>query len=218
MAEQLALDFPCQTAFGEDDYFISSANELAADQVGAWQDWPKKRLLILGPTGAGKTHLAQIWAKWVGARELDLKSVDLADQSLTQTPALIENIEVLDRASEDVLFHILNLFDAAGQHILLTGRGSIGGWGVHLADLESRLRQTTQIEIKAPDDDLLLAVLMKQFQDRQLAPSPKIIGYVAKRMTRSFEAASELAHRMDQISLQSGGKVTMDAAKKALGI
>ena len=216
MAEQLALDFPCETAFGEDDYFISEANRFAAEQVGVWENWPHNRLLILGPTGAGKTHLAQIWCKWVDAVSIDLQNCDPSSETITQKPALIENIEVLDPETEQTLFHLLNLFGNAGQSMLLTARGTVTGLGLSLPDLESRLRQITQVEIKAPDDDLLLAVLMKQFQDRQLAPSPRVIGFLAKRMGRSFEAITGLVADIDRISLQSGGKVTMESAKKAL--
>ena len=215
MAEQLALEFPCETAFGEEDYFVSSANQFAVGLIENWVDWPEKRLLILGARGAGKTHLAQIWADRADAQFIDIQDFR-AENGPVQSPIVVENIENLSRDQEVQLFHLLNLAVQSDQHILLTGRGTVAGWGIQLPDLESRLRQITTAEIESPDDDLLVAVLMKQFQDRQIALPPKIMGFLAKRMNRSFEAVAQLVSRLDQISLQERGKITLDHAKRIL--
>ena len=217
MAEQLALNFPCETAFGEEDYFLSSANTLAVGLIESWHDWPEKRLLILGARGAGKTHLAQIWAERSGAKFLDIHDFDpTLGAGAVDVPIVLENVENLLRDQETQLFHLLNLAAQADQYVLITGRGSVGSWGIQLADLESRLRQITTAEIQTPDDDLLLAVMMKQFQDRQIALPPKIMNFLAKRMNRSFEGVSQLVVRLDQISLQERGKITLDHAKRIL--
>ncbi|MEM7242947.1 MAG: chromosomal replication initiator DnaA [Pseudomonadota bacterium] len=217
MAEQLALDFPCQTAFGEEDYFVSSANRFAVGLIENWAEWPDKRLVLLGERGSGKTHLARIWADRAGAVFLDIQTLDVSDGQLDLThPVVLENLENLPRAQEQQMFHLLNLCAQADQFILLTGRGSVGNWGIQLPDLESRLRQITPAKIDAPDDDLLLAVMMKQFQDRQIALSPKVMGFLSKRMVRSFEAVSELVASLDHISLQEHSKITLDHAKRIL--
>ena len=216
MPEQLALDLPCKTAFGVEDYFVSSANEMVSGLIGEWQSWPLKKLLILGPKGAGKTHVARIWAEKSGANFIDVGGIgDFAEQG-ADNPAVVENLELLPREQEEALFHLLNKFDQAGQYLVLTGRGAIGGWGIHLPDLESRLRQITQVQIKEPDDNLLLAVLIKQFQDRGLSPLPSVISYIQARMPRSFEAIANIVAELDRRSLQEGGRVTQKLARTLL--
>ena len=100
MAEQLALDFPCQTAFGAEDYFVSDANKLAAGLVEDWENWPEKRLLLLGPSGAGKTHLARVWAAQAGATFMDVSELDNVEDIRVNAPCVLENLETLPRAYE----------------------------------------------------------------------------------------------------------------------
>ncbi len=66
MARQLVFDLPPQTAMGRDDFFASPANELALAQIGAPAGWPQGKLVLCGPAGSGKTHLAHLWAEDAG--------------------------------------------------------------------------------------------------------------------------------------------------------
>ena len=65
---QLVLDLPVRPALGRADFFVSPANRLALAQVESWPGWPSGRLAVTGPEGAGKTHLAHVWAARAGAR------------------------------------------------------------------------------------------------------------------------------------------------------
>ena len=68
-------------ALGRADFFVSPANRLALAQVESWPGWPSGRLAVTGPEGAGKTHLAHVWAARAGARIIagaDLPGLDLA--------------------------------------------------------------------------------------------------------------------------------------------
>ena len=60
MPEQLTFDLPSKTALGRDDFFVSSANAAAVAMVEGWQSWPSRKLLLIGPSGAGKTTIIQL--------------------------------------------------------------------------------------------------------------------------------------------------------------
>ena len=216
MAEQLTFELPRKTALGVEDYFVSDANVLASNLIENWHNWPEKRLLLLGPKGAGKTHLARIWADQSDAKFVDLQDFNATDEAVIEYPIVVENLESLPRDAEENLFHLLNLCAQSQQYILLTARGGIGSWSIQLPDLESRLRQATQAEISEPDDELLLAVLLKQFQDRGLSPAPNVVTYLKTHMPRSFEAVSELVSRLDRKNLLERKKVSLGLARDVL--
>ena len=67
MARQLILDLPVRQARGRDDFFVAPANALALATLDAPESWPSGRMLLIGPEGAGKSHLAAIWAEQHGA-------------------------------------------------------------------------------------------------------------------------------------------------------
>ena len=60
---QLAFDLPVDSRHGVEDFLIGPSNEAAYALVEAWPAWPEAWLRLIGPEGAGKTHLAAIWAK-----------------------------------------------------------------------------------------------------------------------------------------------------------
>ncbi len=67
-ARQLAFDLPHAESFRRDDFLASAANEAALSLVERWPEWPGGMAAIVGPRGAGKSHLAAIWAERAGAR------------------------------------------------------------------------------------------------------------------------------------------------------
>ena len=65
---QLAIDLPYSTAWGRADFLVSASNRAAFDWIERWPDWPGKRLLLYGPEGCGKSHLARLWSVESGGR------------------------------------------------------------------------------------------------------------------------------------------------------
>src|SRR5690606_40519358 len=78
-ARQLVLDLPARPALGRDAFFVAPANALALAQIDAWPDWPARRMAVVGPGGAGKTHLAHVWAARAGAEVLPATALATLD-------------------------------------------------------------------------------------------------------------------------------------------
>lgn len=216
MARQLAFDLPVRPALGRGDFFVSPANRLALAALDAG-GWPEGKLLLVGPEGAGKSHLAQVWAGDVGARVV--AAAALAPLPLPEPGAtVVEDADRIagDRAAETALFHLHNHLLAARTPLLLTARSAPAGWGLVLPDLASRMEATATVGLLAPDDALLSAVLVKLFADRQIVVAAPLIPWLVGRMDRSFAAARRLVAELDARSLAAGGPVTRKLAAEVL--
>lgn len=213
--EQLSIDLPRLEALGRDDFMVSPANATAHALIESWPAWPDRRLAIVGPEGAGKSHLAAIWAAEVGARIVPARALTPeAAPDLAQTPLVVEDV---DRAcAEEALFHLWNACAQAGQGLLLTGRGMPTDWPLTLPDLRSRVMSLTPATIDNPDDMLLSVVLLKLFADRQLRVRPALIGFLLPRMERSFAAARAMVDRLDGESLARGVPINLALAREVL--
>jgi chromosomal replication initiation ATPase DnaA len=214
---QLAFDLPLDSRHGVEDFLVGPSNEAAYGLIEAWPTWPEAWLRLVGPEGAGKTHLAAIWAKFAHAWTVAAKDVsDAAVPHLISGGALV--VEDCDAGSldEPALFHLMNAMKAKGGHLLLTARAEPDRWGIQVPDLLSRLRLAPQATISAPDDALLRALLVKLFVDRQLVVDAGIIEALALRMERSFAAARRLVDALDRLSLERGRRVTRILAGEVL--
>jgi chromosomal replication initiation ATPase DnaA len=206
---QLAFDLPVDSRHGVEDFLVGPSNEQAYGLVEAWPSWPAPWLRLVGPEGAGKTHLAAIWAARAHAWTLSAAELDEGQvPHLASAGALV--IEDCDRGglNENALFHLLNATRARGGFVLLTARSEPGQWGLAVPDLLSRLRLAPQAQIAAPDDALLRALLVKLFVDRQLIVDTGTIEALALRMERSFAAARQIVDALDRVSLERGRRVT----------
>lgn len=217
MSEQLAFELPHRPALGADDFLVSDSNRLAVRLVDGWPAWPAPVHVLSGPRGSGKSHLANVWRLESGAEAADAEALHLSRlDALTRARALV--LEDADRPGIDeaAFFHLLNLCRERNVSLLMTARSRPKDWPLGLPDLVSRVRSFPVVTIGAPDDDLLRAVLVKHFLDRQLDVPPRVITYLARRMERSMAAAAELADVLDRSSLEAGRKITRQLAAEVL--
>ena len=211
---QLPLELPFSSADARDDLIVSTANAQAVELLDSWPDWPGNTVILHGPVGTGKSHMARIWAAQAGAETLDAATLAAFEPGDANCFA----IEDLGRGAldEKALFHLLNHVRAHGGHCLITSREPPNDWGVALPDLASRLRAANLVEISAPDDNLLRQVIVKLFSDRQLAVDPGVVDYLVTRMERSLGAAGVLVDEIDREALARRSRVTRPLASLAL--
>ena len=219
MATQLGFDLPVRAALGREDFFVSPANAMAVALLEGWQGWPGRKLLLIGPAGAGKTHLAHVWAAQSRARILPAASLEQADiPALAQGHVVVEDIDQIagQQGAEQALFHLHNLVIAEGHSLLLTSACAPQHLGLSLPDLQSRVQGCQSASLGAPDDRLLGAVLMKLFADRQLVPTSDTLPYLVRWMTRSFDSARQIVAEMDAQALAQGRPLNRALAREVL--
>ncbi|MFL5027956.1 MAG: hypothetical protein ACJ8DB_15355 [Microvirga sp.] len=216
--KQLAFDLPLDPRFGAEDFLVSPSNEQAYGLIESWPDWPDTILLLVGPRGSGKSHLASIWATNARAWTIDASGI-----TQDKVPHLVSNgalaVEDMDRGERDeaALFHLLNLARERKASLLITCETPPDRWSLRTPDLLSRLRLAPSVSLEAPDDALLKAVLVKLFVDRQLVVDTSVVDYIALRIERSLAKASELVALLDREALSRGRRVSRAIAAEILG-
>jgi chromosomal replication initiation ATPase DnaA len=214
---QLGLDLTPAPHFSREDFLVSEANATALRMIEAWPSWPDHVLLLVGPPGSGKSHLAQIWATRAGAEIFFGRMLEGADlAALAGKPALV--IEAADEigTAEATLFHLLNLARQQRTSLLLTARRKPDVWGLATPDLLSRLRLAPLVELGAADDELLKAVLQKLFRDRQLPVDAAVLEFIALHIERSLDTARYFVDLLDRAALARGRPVTRGLVRDLL--
>lgn len=208
--QQYPLPLTLATVYRRDNFAVSDCNNTAFRFIESWPNWPSHALLIYGPAGCGKTHLAHIWAAASHAAFLDASLLEYAPQ----TPLVIERLETL--GDETPLFHLLNRCKEEHRPLLLTGIHAPKAYGFTLPDLVSRLAALPCAAIDAPDDAALSAALRKQFSDRQLKIDDTVIEYMIARMPRAFASAQKLVATLDKLALEQKKTITIPFVKQIL--
>ncbi len=208
---QLAFDLPQKPGMGREDFFVTEANRAALEMVDAWPAGEERSplLVLTGPAGSGKSHLAAIWRERTSA--LLATPRDVVAENL---PALLSAGRLViedmpgDALDETAMFHLVNMARENGAAVLLASREFPSRWDIALPDLRSRLKAAQVAELGPPDDALLRAVLVKLFTDRQLKVGEGVISYMLSRMERSLAAARELVEEIDRRALEEKANVT----------
>jgi len=202
---RLALDRP--PSYARADFVASTSNAAAVSAIDAWPRWPGGRLVLVGPEGSGKTHLARAWAGKVGA-------VIAPHEVPERRQAVL--LEDADRAIDDAtLFHLINMADT-GATLMLTARTEPSVWPARLADLRSRLNALMVARIEAPDDVVLTGVMRKLFRESNIKPGDEVLAYLIKRIERSIPAVRDVVRRIDALADAEGREVTRTLARQIL--
>ncbi len=212
---QYVFEYDHQPAFDEAEFLVADSNAEARAWIDRWPDWDGRGLAIWGPRGSGKSHLADIWRRRSGARQVNAAEIDPDFFASWQCSNLVLQ-EPAGGFSESGLLHVVNLVKEEGGYLLITDTAPPARWRVSLPDLRSRLAALPAVAIGRPEDDLIAAVLSKQFRDRQITVGDGVISYLVVRMERSFDAIGVIVETLDRLSLVEKRPITVPRARRAL--
>ncbi|CAN5288470.1 DnaA/Hda family protein [soil metagenome] len=214
---QLALALPHAESLSRDNFLEGPANAEALGLIDNWPEWPNRVMLLVGPEGSGKSHLAAIWAEQAGARVTAAHALTAAAvPGALATGALV--VEDLDPTILDdrALFHLLNLAREDDAFVLITARVAPAALPIELRDLRSRLRAVPVVNLMPPDDHLFRALIVKFSADRQMSIDETVVSYLASRIERTFASARRAVAMLDTEALRRGRPVTRALAAELL--
>lgn len=214
-SKQIRFHLPHDVLYGRADFLVAPSNAAAIEMIDRWPDWPYPVLVLIGGEACGKTHLAHIWQARSQARSL----YKLSEPSQAAFLAADDIDRNLDRIGEARLFALLNqiMRQPPDQSAFLMTASTMSWWRhVQMADLRSRLASSAAIEIAPPDEELISALLVKLFADRQLYVSESLIAWLVPRMERSFAAARHIVAELDRKSAEQSRPITIALARAAL--
>lgn len=173
-------------------------------------------MLLVGPEGAGKSHLAAIWADLADAYVASGAPDALLHAQAKAEPRLLLDDCDREGADEAALFHLLNAVRESRGHLLLTARSTPTLLWPTLPDLASRLRAAPVARLEPPDEATARAVLVKLLDDRQLRVEADVVEFLARRSERSLGAIRALVEALDRESLARGRAVGRGLASDVL--
>lgn len=214
---QLAFALPHAESLTRDNFLEGPANAAGLALIERWPEWPNRVMLLVGPEGCGKSHLAAIWAEQSGARLISAHALTAAavPGALATGALVVEDLRPSD-VDERALFHLMNLAREDEAFVLITAREPPSAFEVELRDLRSRLRAVPAVTLLPPDDQLFRALIVKSCADRQLAIDETVVSYLASRIERSYAAVRQTVELLDNEALRLGRPVTRALAAELL--
>src|SRR4030088_1164281 len=206
---QLAFALPHAESLSRDNFLEGPANAAGLALVDSWPDWPNRIMLLVGPEGSGKSHLAAIWAEEAGARSTSAHALTATavPGALATGALVVEDLKSSD-FDERALFHLMNLAREDQAFVLITARTPPSSFEVELRDLRSRLRAVPTVSLLPPDDQLFRGLIVKFCADRQLTVDETVVSYLTTRIERSYSAVRQAVELLDNEALRLGRAVT----------
>ena len=199
---QQLFNFEFNNSFNKNDFFVSESNFYAYNLLLSWPKWEKKILNIYGERNSGKTHLIKIFLQKNNGIILDplkLKDYELEELRFNEN-IILENIE--KNLDENLLYSLIDIIEKHNKFLILTSNKPLIDLNIKLNDLKSRLKNCLFAEIDKPDDILIKALITKNLADHQISIDSKLIDFISKRITRSYDKIREFVCTIDKISLK----------------
>ena len=213
---QLLLNFEYKQNFKDEDFYVSKSNYFAFNLINSWPKWEKNFLNISGDKFSGKSHLANIFLKKFKGIKIDANS--FKNEKL-QEIKIYENIilENFDQNIDEVLIYSLfNLIDNDNKYLIINSIIPINQMDFKLNDLKSRTKNCLFAVIEKPDDELMFALILKNFSDRQITIDKKLIDFIIKRIDRSYSKIFEFIYKIDELSLKKKKPINFTTIKEIL--
>ena len=198
------------------EFFVSSKNSLAFKIIKNWPDWQVNCVFLYGPKKCGKSSLAKIWQKNSGAIYLDkvhfenLMNIDFDLKKITSKSWIIENLDniLTNKENHEKILNLLNILKTYNSFLLITSLNSPKLLNIKLQDLVSRLAASLVVEVKELDDELMIRIIEKYFDERGIRLDSSVISYICNRIERTYTSTIKMVKLIDEHSLSNGRKIT----------
>ncbi len=213
---QLLLNFKHKKNFNYNDFYVSKSNYYAFQLVENWPKWEKNILNIYGEKFCGKTHLSNIFISKNNGIKVDENNIN---NEIFKKFKLYENI-IIDNYSnkfdENLMYSIFNLVDQDNKYLIINSIQPINNISFKLDDLKSRAKNCLFAKIDQPDDELMFAIILKNFSDRQIQIDKKLIDFIIKRIDRSYGKIADFIYKVDELSLKKKKAIDLKIIKEIL--
>jgi len=213
---QQLFHFEFKKNLEQDDFYVSSCNYYAYELINSWPKWGKNIINLCGEKYSGKSHLANIFIKKFKGKIIDTNSFD--DENLNNLK-IYENI-ILENFNKNInerlIYSLFNIIDQDNKYLLVNSQIPINEISFKLSDLKSRIKNCLIAKIEKPDDEMIYALLVKNFSDRQILIDKKLIDFIIKRIDRSYGKIFEFIYKIDEISLKKKKSINLKIIKETL--
>ena len=215
---QLAFALPHAESLTRDNFLEGPANEAGLALIDSWPEWPNRIMLLVGPEGSGKSHLAAIWAEQAGARSISAHALTAAavPGALATGALVVEDLRPCGRRRAGAVPS-----DESGAR----GRGLRPDHRARAAlGVRGRIARSALAAARGAGGDAVAAGRSAVSRaDRQILRGPPAhrstrpwSSYLATRIERSYAAARQAVELLDTEALRLGRPVTRALAAELL--
>lgn len=208
---QLVLPLELPAALTRDHFLTGPGNARAVAFIDSWPDWHQPAAALHGPSAAGKSHLAAIWARMANAPVL---SASALERDIPDGPLVVEDVSA--DTPQPPLFALLE----RASPLLLTAPHAPAAWpeqfGFTLPDLVSRCRALLGFALGAPDEALLMGLAVKLFADRQVTVPESVVSHMIRSLERSPAAIRDFVASADARALEEKRPINLSLIKELL--
>ena len=215
---QLLLNFKYKENFKDEDFYVSDSNYYAFTLVNSWPKWEKNFLNICGEKYSGKSHLANIFLKkfkGIKINALSIKNKNLQELKIYEN-IILDNLDL--NIDENLIYSLFNIIDQDNKYLIINSEIPINEINFKLNDLRSRAKNCLIAKIDKPDDELIFALILKNFSDRQIVIDKKLIDFIIKRIDRSYGKIFEFIYKIDELSLKKKKPIDFKLIKDVLKV
>ena len=213
---QLLLNFEYKQNFKDEDFYVSKSNYFAFNLINTWPKWEKNFLNICGDNFSGKSHLANIFLKKFKGIKINAHSFknEHLNEIKVYENIILENFD--SNINEVLIYSLFNTVDQDNKYLIINSTTPINEINFKLDDLKSRTKNCLFAKIEKPDDELMFALVLKNFSDRQIVIDKKLIDFIIKRIDRSYDKIFEFIYKIDELSLKKKKPIDFKTIKEVL--
>ena len=213
---QLLLNFEYKQNFKDQDFYVSKSNYFAFNLISTWPKWEKNFLNICGDNFLGKSHLANIFLKKFKGIKINAHSFknEHLNEIKVYENIILENFD--SNINEVLIYSLFNVVDQDNKYLIINSTKPINEINFKLDDLKSRTKNCLFAKIEKPDDELMFALVLKNFSDRQIVIDKKLIDFIIKRIDRSYDKIFEFIYKIDELSLKKKKPIDFKTIKEVL--